>query len=144
MTIIADPITAVIRFLKADTDTAEMVANRVFGGEFPQLQNDNMPMPAILIRNAGGGLLPISSSYVRLYDMRLDVYSYGSTANQAFRVYRCAAGALKQMKRNQQGKTVLYWARTSSGPANLTEKFTEWSLTFSSWQVLFSESEVGA
>lgn len=144
MTVITDPIAAVIRFLKTDADTIDMVQQRIFGGELPINENVNMPRPCIVIRNAGGGLLPISSSYMPFYDIRLDTYSYAATPSAAFRVYRCVAGALKQMKRNQQGQCVLYWARTSSGPANFVEKPTEWPLTYSSWQVLFAERIPGA
>lgn len=141
MTIITDPIAAVIRFLKADVDTADMVGIRIFGGELPQNENTNMPRPTIILRNAGGGLLPNSSSYLPINDIRVDAYAYGTTPLQAYRLYRCLAGALKQMRRNQQGNTVIYWARTSSGPASWVEKPTEWAVTYSSWQILYAEME---
>ena len=141
MTIQNDPVAALVRFLKTDTDTTGMTSTRIYGGEVPIDENDNMPRPTIVIRPAGGGLLPISSSYVGVYDIRVDVYCYGTTPNQGFRLYRCVAGALKQMKRNQQGKTLLYWARTSSGAVPMVDKPTEWPFTYSSWQVLFAEKE---
>lgn len=144
MTVITDPIAAVVRFLKSDVDTAAMVGTRVFGGELPLTENASMPRCAVVIRNAGGGLLPISSSYVRVNDIRLDTYCYGTTPSQAFRVYRCVAGALKQMPRNLQGQTLLHWARTAAGPSNVVEGPTEWNVTYSSWQIFYAETEPGA
>lgn len=141
MTVITDPIAALIRFLKLDADTIDMVGTRIFGAELPDAENTSMPRAAVVLRNSGGGLMPISSSYVPINDIRVDAYAYGATPNQAFRVYRCLAGALKQMHRNQQGRTVIYWARTSGGPSNLVEPNTEWPLTLSSWQVMYAEKE---
>lgn len=142
MTVTTDPIAAVLRFLKADTDTAEMVGTRVFGGELPDSENASQPRASVVLRNAGGGVMPISSqSYVRVNDMRIDAYAYGATPNQAFRVYRCLAGALKQMTRNVQGHTLLHWANPSGGAHSLVEPETEWPFTLSTWQVFYAETE---
>lgn len=140
MTLITDPTAALIRFLKLDADTTSMTSS-IFGGELPDSEVAGMPQACVVLRMTGGGLLPISSSYVEVNDIRIDAYAYGSTPLQAFRLYRCLAGALKQMKSNTQGKTRLYWAKSAGGPLSLREQDTEWPLTLSTWQVFWSERE---
>lgn len=141
MTVITDPLAAVIRFLKADADTAEMVGAHIFGGELPDAEIAGMPRACILIAPSGGPVMPISDSYIEVSDMRLDLFAYGPTPNSAFRVYRCLAGALKQMQRNVQGKTLLHWARNAGGPNRTREANTEWPLVLSTWQVMWAERE---
>lgn len=140
MTLITDPTAALIRFLKTDADTIDMTTH-IFGGELPDSEVSLMPNACVVLRMTGGGLMPISSSYVMVNDIRIDAYAYGSTPLQAFRLYRCIAGALKQMKSNTQGRTRLYWAKAAGGPLSLREQDTEWPVTLSTWQVFWSERE---
>jgi len=141
VTLITDPVAAVIRFLKLDADTTDMASTHIYGGELPDADVESMPRACVVIRMTGGGLLPISSSYVEVNDVRLDAYCYGSTPLQSFRLYRCLAGALKQMTSNTQGRTRLYWAKPAGGPLSLREADTEWPVTLSTWQVMWSERE---
>jgi hypothetical protein len=141
VTVITDPMAALIRFLKADADTAAMAGTKVYGGELPDAQVQGMGQACIVLRKTGGSLMPISASYVEVSDVRVDAYAYGSTPLQADRLYRCLAGALKQMRSNNQGRTRLYWARPAGGPISLREQDTEWPLTLSTWQVMWSERE---
>lgn len=140
MTLITDPLAALIRFLKTDTDTTAMTT-RIFGGELPDSEVAGMPAACVVLRTTGGSLLPIANSYVPVNDVRIDAYAYGATPLQSFRLYRCLAGALKQMTSNTQGRTLLYWARPAGGPISLREQATEWPVTLSTWQVMFSEKE---
>lgn len=140
MTVITDPLAAVIRYLKLDADTTAMTTS-IFGGELPDAQVKGMGQACVVLRKTGGGLLPISGSYVQVSDVRVDAYAYGSTPLQADRLYRCVAGALKQMRSNTQGRTRLMWAKPAGGPLSLREQDTEWPLVLSTWQVFWSERE---
>ncbi len=141
MTVTTDPLAALIRYLKLDAHTIDMTGTRIYGGELPETEVSSMPRATILLRLVGGGLLPISNSYVEVSDVRVDAYAYGATPSSAFRAHRCLAGALKQMRRNTQGRTVLHWAMPAGGPQSLREANTEWPLVLSTWQVLYAERE---
>jgi hypothetical protein len=137
VTQIADPISALIAYLKADVALAAKVNNRVYAGELPEGRIASMPEQSVLIRTSGGGLLP--QSYLQIHDVRVDIICYGQTPYAAFDSWRCVHGALKQMYRNVQGSTVLHWALTSGGPLTERQQDTEWPLVLSSWQVMFDE-----
>lgn len=138
---IPDPITALVQFLKNDTDTAAATGSRIFGSELPEGQVVSMPRACIVLRLSGGGLLT-ADSYIELNDPRVDILCYGQTPYLAQSVYQPMQSALKQMRRNVTGSALLHWAKASSGASALRDPDTEWPMVFSVWQVLISEKEV--
>ena len=140
---IPDPIVALTSYLKLDQDVSDLAGDRVFGAELPDSENAHMPRKTVVVRRAGGGLL-ITGGYMRLGDLRVDVFCYGETPYLASQLGRAVQEALKQMRRNTQGDALLHWAVMSGGPISLRDPDAEWPLDFSSWQVLASEQEVPA
>lgn len=140
MTSIADPVAALVAFLKVDATVLSLVNSRVYGAELPDSQTASMPQGAIVVRPVGGGGMSINGSYVQVSDARMDVTAYGATPYEADRIRRAVTGVLKQMRKNVQGKTMLFWARYSGGAMG-RDPDTEWPMALSSWQVFFSELE---
>lgn len=137
-----DPIEALVAFLKADPPTAVLTAGRIYGGLLLRADTPGMPRAAISMRPAGGGLL--GRGYETVTDVRVDVDCYGADPKQAWGVYLAAHQALKLLRRNVSAGTLLHWARPSSAGVLAVDPQTDWPIVLSSWQVLFSETEVPA
>lgn len=134
-------ISALISFLKADSEVNTISSGRVFGGELPQAEVISMPRTAIVLRQSGGGFMS-GRSYIEINDPRVDILCYGSTPSQADAVYRAMHPALKQMRRNVRGNCLLHWAHRTTSPLSLRDPDAEWPMVLSVWQVLYSEREV--
>ncbi|MGH3029273.1 MAG: hypothetical protein ACRDNE_00625 [Gaiellaceae bacterium] len=132
----ADPLAAVIRFLKADTAVQARTSGRVFGGELPKTEITSMPRVAVLLRPAGGGL--IGRAYQGYGDKRVDIDCYGSTPNEGWLLHLDVAAALKDLRHEVHADVLLHWARASSDGMTARDPKTDWPLTYSSWQVLIS------
>lgn len=132
-----DPIAAVVAMLKAHDPLDDLVDGRVFGGELPQAEAEQMPRPAVLVRYSGGGTL--GTSYQQWGDVRTDLICYGQTAKTASDLWRICHPRLKQLARERWAECTLYWARESGGPLNVRDPVTEWPYCLSTWQVLAHE-----
>jgi hypothetical protein len=141
MAIVEDYITGVRAFLLADASVAALVSTRVYGVELPDSDAEvkAMPRKAVVLVPAGGDLLVGRRSYLRVSDPRMDVFSYGETAYETSRVDRAVRGALKQMRRNTQGTTMLYSADPVSTARVFRDPDTEWRSLVSTYTVLHSE-----
>lgn len=143
----ADPLLALIAFLKADSTIDDLTNGRVFGVELPEKDTatsfaiENMPIGAIVLRPSGGAQL-IGNAYQRFGDGRVDVVCYGAKPRSARTLYLAAHGALKHLKRSTWAECVLHWARPAGGPLSLRDPDTEWPFTLSVWQVLANELAV--
>jgi hypothetical protein len=137
-----DPLAALVSFLRADEAIAERLGSRVFAGELPREENDQMPRMAIVLNPAGGGL--IGNGYQAYGDKRIDVDCYGQTKRESWLLYLDLHAALKGLRRAVHEEVLLHWARLSSGGRALRDPRTDWPLTISSWQILASEIPVSA
>lgn len=142
MTAVADPIAALIKFLQSDADVDAACADRVYGAELPQSSVRFMPRTSVVLQPAGGS--DGQGSYLQVGEMRIDIWCYGTTPLTAFDLYRAVHGALKQMRRNLQGQTVLHWAKVGASSRSVRDPETEWPATWSSWVVMWSEQEANA
>ena len=143
MTAIPDCVAAVVSFLKTDTAVAGIAGMQIYGAELPEYRNTDQPSPtAVVLRPSGS--LGLFGGYLECADQRIDCYNYAPTARDSFALHLAVHGALKQMRRNVQGQTVLHWAKQSGGPVWQRDPVTEWPMTFVSWQVMFSERLVGS
>lgn len=140
MTTIADPLAALVAYLRADALVAALAGARVYGGELPGSETVDMPQAAVVLTPAGG--YADRFAYMELGEPRIDVRCYDSTPYLAHRLYRTVHGALKHMTRNVQGSTMLHCATLESSVEGLRDPDTEWPLAFSSWIVLASERTV--
>lgn len=134
----ADPIAAIVAFLKADDAVAALASSRVFGGELPTRETKNMPRAAVVVKPAGGGLLGmVDQDYG---DQRVDVDCYAQTAHDAWSLHLAVYAALKHMRRGVHAGTLLHWAKPSSRGTLARDPDTDWPDAISSWQVLAGES----
>jgi hypothetical protein len=133
----ADPISALVGFLKVQTPVTALGGTRVFGGELPRNENQSMPRTAIVLSPAGGGLIGLE--YQTFGDQRVDVACYGATVKASWDLYLAVHQALKLLKREVYADTLLHWARLSSAGASGRTPDTDWPITISSWQVLAAE-----
>ena len=140
MAIPPNPITALVAFLKADTDVANEVSTLVFGAELPQDQNSAMPQKCIVVAGSGGP--DNGRSRIRLNKIRIDIKGYGSTLENSWDVFNAAHQALKQMTRTQQGTVLLYDADVAGGPVPLRDNDLDWPMVFGSFNVSIAEIAV--
>lgn len=140
MTAIADTIKGLRLYLLADATVAGLVGTRVFGGELPDSEADDMPRACVVLNYAGG--FADRWAYVELGEPRVDVRCYGTTPYVADQLYRAVHGALKHLTRTVLGGTMLHSASLESSVQGLRDPDTEWPFAFSSWVVLASERVV--
>lgn len=131
----ADPVAALVAYLKADAGLAALLAARVFGGELPPGEVASMPRKALVIRTSGGISLT-GGSYAEHDTQRFDLMSFGETPHEASRVAQAAALAMKRMRRSVHAQVLLHWARHAGGAIPGREPGTEWPREFQSWQVM--------
>lgn len=143
MTATPDQLNALMDFLKADAAVSAAVGTRVFGGELPKSESVNMPRACVVLALAGTGIRGSSGfGYMKLDHFRVDAFCYGASPYGASVVYRAVYGALKQMRRNVQGDTMLLCASMELGAQSLRDPDAEWPYTLSSWSVLASEEVI--
>ena len=140
MAIPPNPITALVAFLKADSDVASEVAAKVFGAELPQSENVNMPQKCIVVAGSGGP--DNGRSRMRFNKIRIDIKGYGTTLENSWDVFNAAQQALKQMTRTKQGTALLYDADVAGGPVQLRDNDLDWPLVFGSFNVSIAEIAV--
>lgn len=138
----ANPLAALVAYLRADADVAALVGVRVFGRELPRAETDAMPRQAVVLKRAGGGLL--GRGYQEYGDIRVDVYCYGATGLEADELHDEVRAALKhRLRATVAAGVLLHWARPSSDGSSGREPDTDWPLTVSSWQLLSSDVDAG-
>ena len=137
MAIIPNPITAIVAFLKADTDVATEVGTRVFGAELPEDETVLMPRKCLVIAGSGGPATGLSR--LSINTIRIDIKGYGPTPELAWGPYLAAHNALKQLVPTKQDTALLYDAHVAGGPSQLRDSDLEWPLVFGSFEVRHSE-----
>lgn len=136
----AEPIAALVAFLKDDPDSAALTAGRIYGGELPREQVPDMPRAAVVLRPAGGG--SIGRAYQDYGDRRIDVDCFGDSPKAAWGLHLAVHDALKHLRRAVHAGVLLHWARESAGGVLARDPDTDWPIAASSWQVLAAEVEV--
>lgn len=134
-----DPIDALVTFLKADAGVSALVSTRVFGGELPRSEVDDMPRAAVVLKPAGG---PGGRAYMKFAQPRIDVDCYAATIPDAWAVHLAVRTALKHMRRNVTGSVLLHSADVSSDGVTARDPDTDWPVAVSSY--LLSVAEVTA
>lgn len=133
----ADPIAALVAYLKADTGVAALLAARVFGGELPPSETEAMPRKALVVR-ASGGFSLTAGSYAEHDTQRFDLLAFGETPHEANRVSQAAGLAMKRLRRSVHAAVLLHWAKHAGGAIPGREPGTEWAREFQSWQVMYA------
>ena len=138
---IQDHVTAVMEYLKADSDIVALVGTRVFGIELPELETNFMPRKAIVIKQSGGDG---SGGYLEHSSPRIDIFCYGETPHQARTVRREVFDVLKQLIRTVTDSTLINSISPEGGPLDLRDPDTQWPVVFESYQVFAGESPVSS
>jgi len=80
---IADPVAALVAYLRSQSEFADLVgAEHIYGDSLPS--QAGMPRKAVTIRHAGGGGREL---YLPIIRPRLEVRCYGETDREASRVF---------------------------------------------------------
>ena len=132
-----DPLNAVYKMLRADTALTARVATRVFNKELPASEGTSMPRACVVISPSGGGAL--GRAYQQFGDVRVDVFCYGATLNEAWLVYLDVKAVMKNVRADVWATVLIHWARESSGGALARDPSTQWPVCLSSYQVLVAE-----
>lgn len=133
---IQDHVTAVVEYLKADSDIVALVGTRVFGIELPEAEADFMPRKAIVVKQSGGAG---SGGWLEHSTPRMDVFCYGETPHQARTVRREVYDVLKQLIRTVIDSTLINSISPSGLPLDLRDPDTQWPVVFESYQVFAAE-----
>lgn len=97
MTTPADPIGAVVAFLRADSATAALAGTAIYGGEMPLAEARLQPRHAIVLRASGGAAIA-GDSYAGFDSQRFDLFAYGPTIRQAEILADTAGLALRALR----------------------------------------------
>ena len=146
----ADPIAALVAYLRADSTLAALLGTvtatgvpatvPVFGGSVPRSLVAVMPRSMVILNAAGGGLMGLEGQ--TWGDRRVDVDCYGSTEHAAWDVYLEVERALEALSHEVHGDTLLKWAKASSRGFAAKDPDTDWDDVLSSWQVLAGKEAV--
>jgi hypothetical protein len=141
----ANPIAALVTFLKADASVASLAGTRIWGGELPRSVIEGASaVPIAIVVDPGGGTQSHGRGYQEYGDTRIDIRCYAPSPAAAYNLYLAANAALKQLTRRTVGGVVLHWARQAGGPLTLRDGDTDWPYVFASYQVLAAEVKVAA
>lgn len=136
MTPQADVIESLIALLREDPEVLAVAGDRIYGGRVPQHAQEEMPMPSVVLRYAGGIQ---AQDFVPLQRPRVDVTYYGRTPQEADSLRRTAHPVLKSLRRRTVSGVLLYSAQEDGGPVAGSEQSTNWPYSFTSWTVLAAE-----
>lgn len=136
-----DPIRALVLYLRGMLPITQLVGDRIYAEDVPQIENRTMPRPVVVVATAGGGLLGASALYG---DVRVEVRCYAATLAAARGLHLEVRAALKTLQRVQVRDTattavLLHWARVSSDGSTRRDVLTSWPVCVSTWQVLAAD-----
>jgi len=134
-----DVLSALIAYLKADTELAALVGARVYGGELPEADVVSMPRNCVVARLAGG---TERSTSARIKRVRVDLFSYGGDGyKEAGQVDGAVADALSDLRRATYSSTLLQ-ASGYGGPFQLKEPIHGWKYVARTALVAYDERTV--
>lgn len=135
-----DPISALVTYLKTDTDLAALVGTDVFDREVPQAQRTDMPKAMLVVNPIGGST---DASFHRLGLIDVDLLAYGAVPYLAGQVARAAHQALKHMAQNEfsadNGSVQIKNAVKLAGPISLRDADTRWPIEMYTFRITASE-----
>jgi len=133
---IPNPLTALRSYLLSDPGALGLASTRIYAGELPKSEADNMPRYAVVATLAGGSG---PASDVPIMYVTVDVSCYGATGLQATTLYLAVREALRTMRRDMLSDSLLHSAVELTGPLELRDPDTHWPFTWSSWRVVAGE-----
>jgi hypothetical protein len=132
----ADPVAALVAYLKADAGVAALVGTRIFGLELPAAEASAMPRKAVVLQASGGA--PLVGGYLEHTAQRIDAFAYGETPYEAERVRRAVFDSLKQLRRAVAASTLIHWVEDAGGFSTQRDPDGGWPVSFQSFQTFFA------
>tara|TARA_Y100000310_G_scaffold340684_2_gene437327 strand:+ start:4494 stop:4901 length:408 start_codon:yes stop_codon:yes gene_type:complete len=102
-----DVAEAMITHLKTVSAITDLTSTRIWGGDLPETEVENMPRQNLVVRESGG---PEEFRTARIQQQRLDFFSYGEGYYQAGQVDRAVADALIAIARTVANSTLMHSA----------------------------------
>jgi hypothetical protein len=137
---IPNPLLALRLYLLYDPAVSALALERVYAGELPKAEADNMPRYAVVATLAGGSG---PASDAPIMQVTVDIACYGATVMQATGLYLAVRAALRTLRRaTDDGEALLHSAVEIAGPMELRDPETKWPLTWSSWRILAGETSI--
>lgn len=133
---IPNPLTALRTHLLSDAGVLALASTRIYAGELPKSEADNMPRSAMVATLAGGSG---PASAVPIMYVTVDVSCYGATGLQATTLYLAMRAALRTLQRELFADSLLHSAVEIAGPLELRDPDTHWPFTWSSWRIIAGE-----
>ncbi len=124
-------------FLLADAGVAALVGTRVFVTELPPAEAASMPRQCIVINPSGGPTFQ-PGSYIDHAYQTLDVFSYGETPFEADEVRDAVTDALRLLRRDLTGTTLIHWVQPAGGWASNRDTEVDWPYEFQSFQAFYA------
>ena len=131
-----DVITALRTFLTGQASVTALVADRIYGGRMPLVDQDSPPEGAILLRLSGG--TPVGG-FVHLQRPRVDVTFYAPTPARADAIRRVVHPLFRALEPQEISGTLVHAIEEEGGPVSGVEPDTNWPYVFTSWRILASE-----
>ncbi len=129
--------TALRTFLLADAGVSALVGTRVFVIELPPAQAVSMPRQCIVIKPSGGPAFQ-PGSYIDHAYQTLDVFSYGETPFEADEVRDAVTDALRLLRRDLTGTTLIHWVQPAGGWASNRDPDADWPYGLQSFQAFYA------
>jgi hypothetical protein len=133
-----DVLAAVRTFLLADTDVSALTT-KIYVGEFPDTEVENMPQALVVIRGSGGNN---NNDYVEIVQPRIDVYNYGTSYANAGSLDLAVYSALKHLMRETVGGVLLHGVACGGGPIQVKHVDTGWPIMWRSYTVTAADIEI--
>jgi hypothetical protein len=130
----ANPVSAVVAILLADSAIAALVGARAFGGELPASETALMPRRALVVK-ASGGVSLTSGSYAEHDTIRVDVFAFGAMPREAGDLAALVSLVLRRVERQVAAATLVHWVKSAGGFSSGREPGTEWPRAMQSFQV---------
>lgn len=134
-----DVLDALIIHLKTVSAITDITSTRIFGGELPEDQIEDMPRAVVVLRYAGG--FDVFRTH-REQEPRLNILSYGDGYRQAGQVDGVVADALIAIVRLTVGNTLIYSVGYSGGPRQMKEPDAGWPYSVRSAIVKAGETPI--
>ena len=131
----ADPVSALVAYLKTDGAVATPIGLRIFGGELPSVEARSMPRGALIVKLSGGTSLT-AGTFVEHDTQRIDLFAFGPTPFEASQLLARASLALRRLRRGVWAGTLIHWVNSAGGSNVGREPATDWPRAFQSFQVM--------
>jgi len=131
-----DVVGALITHFKAESAITDLVSTRIWGGQLPVSEAENMPRKNVVMAHAGGFEEFRSAPIARV---RVDIFSYGEGYLEAVGVDGAVADVLRAIHRTIAGTTLLHSAGYG-GPIRMNIPESGWEYIMRSATIVMGET----